>query len=105
VEAEKTGAAVESASAAEPGEGPKLVEPARITEHEESPATAEAVAAPAKPSLPPMKGLERVKSAQPAEPFEGWKPVENWPPAEAAAEPQEKPEVPRPRGRWVRMKY
>jgi len=35
--------------------------------------------------------------------FEGWQPVENWPPAEAAAEPQPKPSP--SRGRWVRMKY
>jgi hypothetical protein len=81
---------------------PSAPEPVKNAEPAKKPTPAE----PAKPSLPPMKGLERVKSTQPAEPFEGWKPVENWPPAEEAAEKAtQAPSEPEQHRRWVRMKY
>ena len=90
-------------------------EPETRTEPEKNPTPPESVpdsvpdslkdAEPAKHSIraETMKGPVRAKTGSPAEPFEGWQPVENWPPAEAAAEPQLKPSP--PRGRWTRMKY
>ncbi|HKW13071.1 MAG TPA: hypothetical protein VJS69_01155 [Candidatus Krumholzibacteria bacterium] len=78
-------------------------------EPEKNPTRSESVkhTEPAKSSIPQaMKGPERVNSAPPDEPFEGWKPVENWPPAEEAATMmQSTPEPSRPRGRWERIKY
>ena len=92
-------------------ESEKRPEPEKKSpEPEKSPTRSESVknTEPAKSSMPPtaMKGPERVMSAPPDEPFEGWKPVENWPPAEEAANAtQSRPELPRPRGRWERIKY
>jgi outer membrane biosynthesis protein TonB len=99
----------EPAKSAEPEKRPSLgenfpgtSEPVKNAEPEKEPTPAE----PVKPSLPPMKGLERVKSTQPAEPFEGWKPVENWPPAEEAADTAaQAPSESAQHRRWVRMKY
>jgi hypothetical protein len=72
-----------------------------------SPAPSEPVnAAPqAKSAIPSptMKGPERVNSPPPHEHVDGWEPVENWPPAEAAAEATH--EASPRRGRWMRSKY
>ena len=86
-------------------------EPVKSLEPEKSPTSSDSVktAEPttterAEISTPPatMKGPERVKSASTPEPFDGWAPVENWPPAEAAVESHE----PSPhRRRWERTKY
>jgi hypothetical protein len=82
-------------------------EPVKSAEPEKNPIPAESLknAEPLKRSIraETMKGPVRARTGSPADPFEGWQPVENWPPAEAAAEPAPKPSP--SRGRWVRMKY
>ena len=109
---------VETVKSAEPEKNAQpetSVEPEKRTEPEKNPTPPESVpdsvpdsvkdAEPLKRSIraETMKGPVRAKTGSPADPFEGWQPVENWPPAEAAAEPQPKPSP--SRGRWVRMKY
>jgi len=101
---------VEPVKSAEPEKSAPLEKseaPEKPTEPEKSPTPAEPQtnAEPLKRSIraETMKGPVRAKTGSPADPFEGWQPVENWPPAEAAAEPQPKPSP--SRGRWVRMKY
>jgi len=103
-------ASVEPVKSAEPEKSAPLEKseaPEKPTEPEKSPTPAEPQtnAEPLKRSIraETMKGPVRAKTGSPADPFEGWQPVENWPPAEAAAEPQPKPSP--SRGRWVRMKY
>jgi|SRR5688572_17550934 len=72
-----------------------------------SPAPSQSVnaAAQAKSAMPSptMKGPERVNSPPPHEHVDGWEPVANWPPAEAAAEATQ--EASSRRGRWMRSKY
>jgi len=101
---------VEPVKSAEPEKSAPLEKseaPEKPTEPEKNPTPAEPQtnAEPLKRSIraETMKGPVRAKTGSPADPFEGWQPVENWPPAEAAAEPQPKPSP--SRGRWVRMKY
>lgn len=83
----------EPAKSSPPGASPTPPEPLKTEE-------------PANNPTPPaaMKGPERAKSApRQDEPFEGWEPVANWPPAEAAAEAP--PEAAHHRRRWERVKY
>lgn len=98
-----TSASPEPVKSPEPEKG---AEPVNSPPPSESPKAAEPrKAEPAKSSAAPaaMKGPERAKNAPPLELVDGWQPVENWPPAEAAAESGHEAQ-PR-RGRWVRMKY
>lgn len=97
--------AADNSVSPEPVKSPEL---GRSTEAEKEPTPAESAKTaeptttePEKISTPPaaMKGPER---AMPLELVDGWEPVENWPPAEAAAEAHE------PSGhrrRWERTKY
>jgi hypothetical protein len=114
-----------SPSNEEAANGPVAPEPMKSPEPEKSPApsvTAERASSSPPPikgpepsvtaerassstSPPTMKGPERVNSATPPHELpDGWEPVENWPPAMAAAEAAHEESSPR-RGRWTRRKY
>jgi hypothetical protein len=94
--------AAEPTNSSTPTPPPPISGPA----HEKSPAlSATAERASSSTSPPTMKGPERVNSATPPHELpDGWEPVENWPPAMAAAEAAHEESSPR-RGRWTRRKY